>query len=102
MRPAYKNSIAFIFLLTFILLRVSNTHAIVHWAEDTEQTQCELCDVITQSQEITPILDDDASSKLQISAPIFVEKSESTTNYEEPLFVIVYPSFVYNKPPPVD
>ena len=100
MQPGRKHILALVFLSVFLFLRVGHAHAFVHWDHDAEITVCDFCDVIIQSQEITPLLDNDDNSELVPKPTVRIEKTGSFINYEAPLYVIVCPSFIYNKPPP--
>ena len=99
MHSYLKNSVALLFLTIFLALRVGNAHTILHWNEDIDTPQCELCDVITQSQELTPLLDS-VSYESESDAIFCLLDDKAITNYKAPLYWSVFPTDFLNKPPP--
>ena len=100
MRSSFgKSVISLLFLSVFLLLRVTNAHAFEHFSDDTDEVHCELCDIITVSQQLTPFADT-AQEETQIVPPVLFRTSELNSEYNEPLNRIVSPLSVYNKPPP--
>ncbi|MEL6812435.1 MAG: hypothetical protein AAFP76_13975 [Bacteroidota bacterium] len=94
-----KSIISLLFLSAFLFLRVANAHAFSHFSDDADEAHCELCEIIVASQELTPFVGQ-ASVEIGNDNAIFVENDQSNSGYVVPLQSIVYPDFVYNKPPP--
>ena len=95
-----KNLISLLFLSAFLFLRVADTHAFSHFSDDEADTDCELCEIIIATQQLTPFLNqpaDDADD----NAIVFPESTITNQSYEEPRHLIVSPLTVYNKPPPL-
>ncbi len=100
MKKSFRQNIfAFFFLSTFLFLRVANAHTFSHLNESDETTHCELCEIITVSQQLTPYLDN-ASTDTEDKNHAFFQYPQINFVYEEPLHCIVTPVFFHNKPPP--
>ncbi|MEM7085261.1 MAG: hypothetical protein AAF489_03715 [Bacteroidota bacterium] len=97
--PINKSIISLLFLSAFLFLRVANAHAFSHSSDEEEGTHCELCEIITTSQDQTPFTGE-ASSETENNRLIFVETNQLNAGYDVPFHCIVSPDFVYNKPPP--
>ena len=95
----YKKWVSLFFLGAFLVLGVVNTHAYSHFLDDDTQNHCDLCDFITSSEELTPSCDakDYETQDLVVSS---LKHIKTVSNYCEPLFCIVNPISIYNKPPP--
>ena len=95
-----QNIFAFFFLSTFLFLRVANAHTFMHINESDDATHCELCEIITVAQQLTPYLDNNFTDTEDKNRTFF-EYTKMYFAYEEPLHCIATPVFFHNKPPPV-
>ncbi|MEM7187305.1 MAG: hypothetical protein AAF466_11665 [Bacteroidota bacterium] len=96
---ATKRFVGLFFLLAFLSLRVANAHTISHVTEDGNDHHCELCEIITVSQELTPF--EGGNENATLSSPfIYSETDDVNVGYLEPILLIASPVFIYNKPPP--
>ena len=98
--PFWKNIISLFFLFTFLFLRIVNIHAITHSFSDEDAQDCELCDLITSSNQNTTL---DVSST-SITLPTCDLNSYELKNrfrcYSNPEIKALHSSYFYNKPPP--
>ncbi len=96
---ALKNIITLFLLATFLLLRMVNVHVFSHFFDDEHEVHCELCDIITVSNELTPF---DNHATVTITRNSVTEFPVYKTNfcYETAQYSITLPKTVYNKPPP--
>ena len=99
MRNSYRNTISIFALLLFLFFRVGDAHGFSHWSDDQNSPHCELCDLLSIAEELTPAL---VSEKTTISErPIVLPQDrDHITGYVEPLFCILSPYVILNKPPP--
>ncbi len=95
-----KTIISLLFLSAFLFLRVANAHAFSHFSEDDIDTDCELCEIISVTQELTPFVDQSHEDTTPDHV-VFLEINTQNLGYEEPRYLIVSPLSVYNKPPPL-
>jgi len=97
-RPLHKHITTFLFLVTFLLPRIVDIHALNHLFGDDETISCELCDIASNSQQFDLFIDvvsyDDGYLLNTISSIVI------DAHYNTPLDKIVSPTSVYNKPPP--
>ncbi len=100
MQVDIKNIKAILLLAAFLFLRVGSAHSISHWYEDTDTEHCELCDIISQSQDHTYFIDGE-SVLIENDFTDFTYRSVFQDHYEQPLHCFVLPRCVYNKPPPI-
>ncbi|MFD2568587.1 hypothetical protein [Pseudotenacibaculum haliotis] len=101
MKSKSLHSVFSIFLLSaFLLLKVADAHAFSHFSDDFDANDCELCQVISDSKQLKPVLN---SSFVEVEEKnvFFLEKNTINAGYEAPMLCIACPSFVYNKPPPL-
>ncbi len=94
-----KKVVGLLFLLAFLFLRVANAHTLSHFADDTNEDHCELCEIICVSQELTPFADPGPSETPNFSL-VYPKIDDVNAGYDEPLHCFASPTFVYNKPPP--
>ena len=94
-----KNVISLLFLSAFLFLRVANAHTFLHFQDNNVHTDCELCEIITASNEITPFLDQSVEEE-SYNCLLYTRTYSLNKGYEEPIHCIVTPDVVYNKPPP--
>lgn len=92
--------IEFLFLATFLMLRVANFHAISHFFEEEHHNNCELCDLTITSQNHNP-LDNPTDFVVKINIPLFFIVSKQVVVYETSNYCFDQPLEVYNKPPPL-
>jgi len=91
-----------LFLFTaFLFLRIADVHSFSHFVDgDDDSEHCELCEMISTSNEFAPILIDSCSDQKVIS-PYAYYKTVTNFSYETTNFCITLPEKIYNKPPPV-
>ena len=94
----WKNTVATAFLLTFLLVRIVNVHAITH-ADDNDSDQCELCEIISINNQ-TELLPGSTTYEFNNPSDIIVKSKKVDLNYSNPLQTVSTPCFIYNKPPP--
>ncbi|PQB04670.1 hypothetical protein BST85_07005 [Aureitalea marina] len=99
MHNKYRKRIGLISLLLFLFLRVGNVHAFSHWSDDQNSPHCELCDMLSFAEELTPALGSEETTISDQPALLTVDK-DPITGYTEPLFCFVSPKYILNKPPP--
>ncbi|AXT58987.1 hypothetical protein D1816_01000 [Aquimarina sp. AD10] len=95
-----KNIISLFFVSAFIFLKVVNAHAFSHFSEDDDdQTHCELCEIFTTTNQLTPFTN---NSLTEIEQKFIVAFQEQKINfcYETSQYSITQPKSIYNKPPP--
>ena len=95
-----KNIISLLFLSAFLFLRVANVHTLSHYTDEVDKNDCELCEIITVSNQFTPFVDQ-IPDEIEIRSVVIPESMSLVQDYEEPLHSIASPDFVYNKPPPL-
>ena len=85
------------FLITFILLKVVNTHSVSHIMDEDTTEKCQFCEFYSASEQValfTPVL----------------QISENTNDYQEVQYQVFYknpvfaektpPGSLFNRPPP--
>ena len=93
-----KNSALF-FLLAFLFLRIADVHTYSHFSDDDELSHCELCEMITTSNQFTPLLDGSfLEEKTQQCDSFQIIKVDFW--YKTPNYCITQPETIFNKPPP--
>ncbi|PKV48043.1 hypothetical protein ATE84_0026 [Aquimarina sp. MAR_2010_214] len=94
----WKNIISFFFVSTFLFLRIVDVHAFSHFSDD-DQVHCELCEIITASNKLTPFT---GSAFVEVEQKSIIDFPEYKTNfcYETSQYSITLPKSIYNKPPP--
>lgn len=97
--PMGKNIISLLFLSAFLFLRIGNTHALMHAAETSDTIDCELCEIITISNELTPVADQTPSDS-DLTEIFTFDCNTPHFDYKAPLHCYVCPDVVHNKPPP--
>ncbi|PCE66638.1 hypothetical protein [Sediminicola luteus] len=98
MRVDFRHLIVGLFLGAFVFLRLGNLHAYTHVEEGTH---CEVCDIITTSQETTPFLNEPVVHfELDPVLPN-AQLHAIDLGYQPPRYCFVLPRTVHNKPPPV-
>jgi len=97
----WKNTIASVFLLTFLLVRIVNVHTITHIDDESDSDHCELCEIISINNQSELLFD---SNTYEFNNPLnsIVTSKKIALNYSNPLQTVSTPSFVYNKPPPIN
>lgn len=94
-----RNVLSLFLLTAFLFFKVADLHAFSHFSDDFESHDCELCEISLDSQQFKPIIHSfDESEKKN---DFFLKKNEINIGYKVPIFCIVYPSFIHNKPPPI-
>ncbi|KZS40152.1 hypothetical protein AWE51_25250 [Aquimarina aggregata] len=99
-KPILKYIITLFFTVALLIPRIANLHALNHLSEDGEPLiSCELCDIISSSDQFDLIIGDTYSfeDQLQIVPNSFIVFSEYNTPKEK----IASPVSIYNKPPPL-
>jgi len=94
-----KTILSLLFLSAFLFLRVANSHTFFHFSDDSADIDCELCEIITVTQQLTPFIDQ-AVDDTNHNNLLFCEKKTINLGYEEPRGFIVTPLTICNKPPP--
>ncbi len=95
-----KNTISLLFLSAFLFLRIVDVHAFYHIDEDDgDQIECELCDVMYQTQELNVFLGNTAEEITFKSIDVLRNYNEND-DYNTFYFSNTLPENVYNKPPP--
>lgn len=94
-----KKGISLFLLLAFLFLRIANAHTYSHFSHDEDQSYCELCEIITTSDESKLILDNLFTEE---SIKQYVDSESFKVNfcYKTSFFYITLPRYLYNKPPP--
>ncbi|MBQ4804612.1 hypothetical protein J8L88_17255 [Aquimarina sp. MMG015] len=96
----YKNIISLFLVTTFLLLRVVSAHAFSHFSDDTHpDTNCELCEIITASNQLTPFIGD-TTEEIEQKSTADYQEHKVDFSYETSKYSITLPKSVYNKPPP--
>jgi len=93
-----KHITTFLFLFVFLLPRVVDLHALEYLYEDDDSVSCELCDIVSHTQQFNLFLDIafyDDEQLLDTPIAFIVHR-----RYNSPLGKIATPASVYNKPPP--
>ncbi|WP_109299372.1 hypothetical protein [Aquimarina sp. AU474] len=95
----YKNIISIFFISTFLFLRIVDVHVLSHFSDDNDQVDCELCEIITVSNKLTPYI---GNASIEVVQKTILGFPEYKTNfcYETSQYSITLPESVYNKPPP--
>jgi hypothetical protein len=95
----FKITVTLFFLSAFLFLRVANAHTIVHFFEDAnDTTHCELCEIITTSQQQDLVLD---NSKIPSTEHFnVVLKQKNSSNYKAPTLYFILLEHLHNLPPP--
>ncbi len=94
-----KNLISFFFLSSLLFLRIADAHAFSHFSDDNDQIDCELCDIITTSNQFTPIFEGSFIAEKPKHCEGF-QVIQTNFCYETSQYSITLPKSVYNKPPP--
>jgi len=97
----WKHIGSLFFLFTFLFLRIVDAHAFSHITNDDQedQTHCELCEIITVSNQLTPLIDN-ADSEIKPKPFIIVSDCKILIGYKTTDYSITLPKYIYNKPPP--
>ncbi|CAM4113804.1 hypothetical protein [Zobellia nedashkovskayae] len=96
-----KRNISYFLLTAFILLRVVNLHMASHALTDSEMEHCELCTLISSSNQDTPIYQDVLVSKIVKTDFSILHEQKSESKYLAPYHKNILWVYFYNKPPPV-
>ncbi len=95
-----KNIVSLFFITTFLFLRIVDFHAISHFSDDNDDViDCELCEIISISNEYTPVTNctfDDSEQKVVTNFPEY----NIHFCYETSSYSVTLPESFYNKPPP--
>ena len=97
----WKNTIASIFLLSFLFVRIINIHTLSHIDQDTNSDDCELCEIIVSNNKFGPLANFN-SCEYNIETVLIPRLAKVISNYSNPLETVSTPKFVYNKPPPTN
>ena len=92
--------ISYFFLTAFLLTRVVNVHMGSHLFEDADHETCEVCDLILQTQEGTPLQFDNGELENNFSPTFEFDLEQSVTLYSAPSLKLLLYDYFYNKPPP--
>jgi len=97
-RPLRKHITSLLFLAAFLIPRVAELHVLEHLSEEEEAISCELCDIVSPSQQ----LDLSTVAVSYEQKQLIPHPSEHIVYgmYHSPLAKIFSPTSVYNKPPP--
>ncbi|WP_103070290.1 hypothetical protein [Aquimarina sediminis] len=96
---ARKNIILLFLLSTFLFLRIVNVHAFSHSSDEDDQIHCELCEIITTSNELTPCVDS-IFTEVEQKSRLNSYRYPANFCYETSQYCITLPTSIYNKPPP--
>lgn len=97
-RALGKHFTVLLFLVTFLLPRVVDLHALDYFSGDDEIVPCELCDLSANTQQFNLFTGDVLYEDKAVINKSFVQFV--CEFYNSPLSKIVTPTSVYNKPPP--
>ncbi|MBP2830860.1 hypothetical protein J8281_01570 [Aquimarina sp. U1-2] len=87
-------------VVTFLLLRIVDTHSFFHFSNDDISTHCELCDIALLSKQLTPFIKNDFFGSEQRSITNYQIQFYTIFCYETHQYSVTLPKSVYNKPPP--
>ncbi|MGB5817896.1 MAG: hypothetical protein WBG90_00330 [Saonia sp.] len=101
LRIDWKHSTAYFFLFAFLLMRVVNLHTVSHVLTGEEYEHCELCDLITTTDQGTPL--QISTPQVEMSFASFLDgyNSKSLGFYSTPYQKTILSDYFHNKPPPV-
>ncbi len=96
----WKNIGILFFLFAFLIIRIGNLHVFAHISDDDiNQGDCELCEIIATSNDLTPFVND-----VYVAATRRLENNISSYKinfcYELSNYSITLPECIHNKPPP--
>jgi len=96
----WKKSISLFFISSFLLLRIVDVHTISHFSDDDDDLiSCELCEIISLSNEYTPVTNN-TFDELEPKALHYFREFKTAFYYETSQYCITLPQSIHNKPPP--
>lgn len=100
LKAHWKHSITYLFLAVFTLMRVANLHTVKHVLADAEYEHCELCELITTTNQSTPLQTTITQAATPFASFLDTRQGEIPTNYTVPEQKTLLSDYFYNKPPP--
>jgi hypothetical protein len=96
----FKHSITYFLLAAFLLVRVVNLHKVSHVLTHATYEHCEVCDLITVTNQATPLQENAPRPGLALAMLFATGKRTSNISYSAPYQKILLSDYFHNKPPP--